>query len=186
MNDDARMSALLDSVGGVADSLGVPEPESPGRLAHLWDVAAPWIVGVLAMLALLGLGAVLLLAAEGKDLARQDLNSQNNHHASTVKKDSQLQQALNEANAALAEVKQEAAAIKAEGEIIIAAQQQGHDTLTAVAALQMEVSTELPKAVAGLTNGQAQINAYLGYLTCLGKNPTNPAVCGAVPTLPAT
>lgn len=136
---------------------------------------------------------IVNLSEENKALAQQNLISQNNHHASTDKKNTQLAAALNEANTALTEVKASAAAIQYEGGVIayqngeiIAAQQAGHATLNAITALQMQLSGAETSVGAALTKGQAQINAYLGYLTCLVTNMSNQAVCGSAPPLPVT
>lgn len=171
-----------------------------GRLSSFWDKAAPYLVA--------GLGAFVLiltidnhvLAQSAANLSQQNLNSQNNHHAATDKKNAQLAQALREANAALADVKESAAVIEYEGGVIayqngqiIAAQQQGHATQALqvqMANTQAEFQTQLNDDEATLKTaliaGQAQINTYLHYLTCIGTNPTNTTVCGAAPTLPAT
>lgn len=136
---------------------------------------------------------ILNLSQENQALATQNLNSQNNHHANTVKTQAQLTAALNAANASLAEVKESAAVIEYEGGviafqngIIIAAQQQGHNTLAAIQQIQMEVGADEQKLAAALNTGQAEINAYLVYLSCLGKNSGNTAVCGSAPPLPPT
>lgn len=126
-------------------------------------------------------------------LSQQNLNSQNNHHTSNVKTQAQLQEALNEANAALVVVKQSAAVIEYEGGVIafqngeiIAAQQAGHATLNAITALEGQLSGAESSVGGALVTGQAQINAYLNYLTCLTTNMSNQVVCGAAPPLPPT
>lgn len=126
------------------------------------------------------------LAQTSVNLSRQNLRSQDNHHANTVKKDAQLQVAIDEVKQSAAAIKYLLGVVTYEGAEIINAQQSGHATLMAIAALQMEVSQDLPQATTALKAGQAQINTYLHYLTCLGTNPTNAAVCGAAPPLPPT
>lgn len=142
MSDDIRMSALVDSVGGVADSLGVPEPESPGRLAHLWDVAAPWIVGVLAVIAFLAILSTTVLAT-------LDLNSQNNHHAATVKSDAEIVGLLH---------------------TVHQAQIDNHGTLTEIKSL----ATAVNNVIAGLPAA----DTYLGKLA-LGLETQITALCSA-------
>lgn len=119
-------------------------------------------------------------------LTLANLVSQNHHHAATVKTDDQLKVALTELKAAAAAIEYEGGVIAYQNGEIIAAQQSGHATLMVIQALQTEVSQELPAATAALKAGQAQINAYLHFLTCIGTNPTNTAVCGAAPPLPPT
>lgn len=126
------------------------------------------------------------LAQENKTLALLNLRSQNNHHASTIRKDAQLQQALNELKSAAGVIQYEGAVLAYQNGEIIAAQQQGHATLAVMQALQQEINADVPALSGALKLGQAQINAYLNYLTCLTLNPTNAATCGAAPPLPPT
>lgn len=109
--------------------------------------------------------------------AKENLISQNNHHAATVKADAAIL-------AAEAVISYEGGVITFLLAEIAQGQQQGHQTLAEVQALQMEVTVELPAAVAALEKGQAEINAYLGYLTCLNLS-TNASTCGAAPPLPS-
>lgn len=110
--------------------------------------------------------------------ARANLISQNNHHTATVKADAAIENAEG--------------AIAYEGGVITyllgeitASQQAGHQTLAELQSLQEEINVELPNAVAALRTGQAQINAYLAYLTCLDTS-TKTDACGAAPPLPPT
>lgn len=137
-------------------------------------------------------------SAEIIALTRQSITSGNRHHAETAKQNAHLQQALDE-------LKQAAAAIEYEGGVIayqngelnqkddaiIAAQQQGHALLMTVQALALQLSQAETSVGAALVKGQAQINAYLAYLTCLGTHPAtaeldNIAICGTPPPLPPT
>jgi hypothetical protein len=132
-------------------------------------------------------------SAAAKAAAQKSLRIQKHYHQQNVASQAQIKQLLSE-------VKDEAAAIEYEGGVItflsaengqkddeiLAAQAQGHALLTAVAGLQMEINQDVPELRLGLNNGQAQINAYLYYLTCVGTNPTNATVCGAAPPLPTT
>lgn len=136
---------------------------------------------------------IVNLSQENYNLSKASLISQNNHHASTVKAQ-QAQAAL------LMEVKQSAAAIqylggvivyqnaqlKSDDELIISAQAQGHALLATVQALQTDLTTDEQSLGGKLTAGQAQINVYLGYLSCITTNMSNQAICGAAPPLPAT
>lgn len=157
-----------------------------------WDTLKGWgrltakVVTVLAVAAALygfawgidNAHAARDLAQTGVNLSRQNLRSQNNHHEATVKADQDIENAEG--------------AIAYEGGVItyllgeITQQQQaGHQTLAQLQSLQQEINVELPDAVAALRTGQAQINAYLEYLTCLNLT-TDPATCGTAPPLPST
>lgn len=132
-------------------------------------------------------------SAAAKATAEKSLIAQRNNHRQNVATQAQIKQLLGE-------LTDEAAAIQYEGGVItflsaengqkddeiLAAQAQGHALLEAVAGLQAEINQDVPELKTGLDNGQAQINTYLHYLTCIGTNPTNSTVCGAAPPLPAT
>ena len=185
------MTALLASVGGEAES--TEKPALKGRLTRLWDAVAPWLVAALAAFVLILTIDNHFLAQEAKNLSQANLTSQDNHHANTVKAQKAAATADAELATALRELKASAAAIEYEGGVIayqngeiIQAQQQGHATLMVLQALQNEVSQEVPAATVALKAGQAQINAYLHYLTCLGTHQSNTAVCGSAPPLPPT
>lgn len=170
------------------------------RLASLWDKAVPWLVAGLGLFVLLlTIDNHILaqannnLAQQGKSLAEQNLNSQNHHHASTVKKDAQLQQALNELKASAAAIQYEGGVIAYQGgeqkillDEVLAAQAQGHALLMAVAGLQMEINQDVPALKFGLNVGQMEISNFLHYTACLGTHPTDIAVCGTEPPLPST
>lgn len=118
------------------------------------------------------------IIAQNKTITRislRSLNASNNHHASTVKADNAIM-------AAEAVISYEGGVITFLLGEIADGQQQGHQTLAELQNLQMEVTVELPEAVAALTKGQEQINAYLGYLTCINLNA--PSICGTAPPLP--
>lgn len=126
------------------------------------------------------------LAQTSVNLSRQNLKSQDNHHANTVKTQARLAAAQQQLEQSADAIKYLLGVVTYEGGEILSAQQSGHATLAAIAALQMEVSQDLPQATAALKAGQAQINAYLRYLTCLGTNPSNQVICGSPPPLPST
>lgn len=125
-------------------------------------------------------------SAAAASLAKEDLNSQNNHHASTVKKDAQLQEALNELQASAEAIKFEGGVIAYQDGVILQGQQQGHATLALLQALQTEIDKDVPALGGALKLGQAQINAYLGWLGCLDQHQGSSASCGDAPPLPPT
>lgn len=117
-------------------------------------------------------------SAAAEVTARHALISQNNHHSETVKSNALLQS--------------EAVAIDAEGKIIIDQNTeilqdhaQTQSTLDALTALQGEFNTAQKQDGAAVLGGQAQINTYFGYLTCIVLHGDSPA-CGAAPPLPQT
>lgn len=165
---------------------------SPVALAVLLVVSLAFSAGAFGYV-LWSQRTIVNLSQQDYNLSKRSLISQNNHHASTVK--SQAQQA-----ALLMEVKQSAAAIQYLGGVIIyqngeiiAAQQQGHATqalqvqmANTQAEFQVQLNQDETMLKTALISGQAQINAYLGYLTCLTVNMSNQAVCGTAPALPST
>lgn len=163
------------------------------RWGRIKDRTVSWGVAVLAVIAFFSIVGNVFQDRTIVNLSQQNLNSQNAHHAATIKKDKELQEALNTANIAITELKASAAAIQYEGGVIayqngeiIAAQQAGHATLAAITGLEMQLTQAEGSVGATLVGGQTQINAYLKYLTCLGTNQSNVAVCGSAPALPAT
>lgn len=141
------------------------------RWAAIKDKGVNWGFALLAVITFASVIGNVIQGHTNEALAQKALTTQHNFHQQNV--------------ATQAQIKHLTAETGKKDDAIIAAQQQGHALLMAVAGLQMEINQQLPAAVAGLTKGQAQINAYLHYLTCLGTNPTNSAVCGAAPPLPA-
>jgi multidrug efflux pump subunit AcrA (membrane-fusion protein) len=170
------------------------EKMSPVALAVTLLLVAALAIGAFSYV-LWSQRTIVNLSQENYNLSKASLISQNNHHAATVK--AQKAQA-----ALLKEVQQSASVIQYLGGVIIyqnaqlksadqqiiAGQQQGHATLNAINAIEQQLSAAESSVGAKLTQGQAQINAYLGYLTCLGLSDGsgNQASCGAAPPLPAT
>jgi hypothetical protein len=109
---------------------------------------------------------------EIQSLTNKSIAVSNNHHASSVQKDDEIQKAVDIANGALAEIS--------------ANQKTNEGVLAQVKALQSDLDSLVPQATSEIKAGQAQINAYLVYLSCLGTHPGNVAVCGATPPLPPT
>lgn len=160
--------------------------DEPEVKRSVWERVAPWIVGAGAIAVLLLTIDNHVLAQDAKNLSQQNLNSQNHHHAATVKKDAQLQAALNDVQQSAAAIKYLGGVIVYQNGQIIAGQQQGHATLNVLTALQQELTGAETSVGGALVKGQAQINAYFGYLTCLVTNTSDQAACGAAPPLPAT
>ena len=175
-------------------------PKTKSFWAFVTEKISPVALAVVLLVVLaLGTGAfiyvlnsqrtIVNLVQQNRALALLNLNSQTDHHASAARKDAELQQALNEANAALVELKTDAAEIKyLTG---VAAYQNGviindHTSTAAALALIDSVISEIPQFKTDVISGVGQINTYLSYLTCLTTHTTNVAVCGAVPSLPST